>query len=37
MSEELLNLLNDAIARELQVAIHYMWQHVQWKRVEGLR
>jgi bacterioferritin len=27
-------MLNDAIARELQVAIQYMWQHVQWKGVE---
>lgn len=28
-------MLNAAIARELQVAIQYMWQHVQWKGVEG--
>jgi len=28
-------MLNNAIARELQVAIQYMWQHVQWKGVEG--
>ena len=27
-SEKLLNMLNDAIARELQVSIQYMWQHV---------
>jgi bacterioferritin len=33
-SKELLELLNDAIARELQVSIQYMWQHVQWKGVE---
>ena len=31
MSKELNELLNKAIARELQVAIQYMWQHVQWK------
>lgn len=30
-SEELKELLNAAIARELQVAIQYMWQHVQTK------
>ncbi len=27
-SDKLLNMLNDAIARELQVSIQYMWQHV---------
>jgi bacterioferritin len=35
VSKELLKLLNDAIARELQVAIQYMWQHVQWGGVKG--
>ena len=30
-SEELKEKLNEAIARELQVSIQYMWQHVQWK------
>lgn len=34
-SEQLLDLLNKAIARELQVAIQYMWQHVQWRGVKG--
>ncbi|MCL6577842.1 MAG: ferritin-like domain-containing protein [Candidatus Bathyarchaeota archaeon] len=34
-SKELLKLLNDGIARELQVAIQYMWQHVQWGGVKG--
>lgn len=34
-SAELLEMLNQAIARELQVSIQYMWQHVQWKGVEG--
>jgi len=33
--QELLELLNKAIARELQVSIQYMWQHVQWKGVKG--
>ncbi len=28
-------MLNQAIARELQVAIQYMWQHVQWGGVKG--
>ena len=35
VSKALLNRLNDAIARELQVAIQYMWQHVQWGGVKG--
>ena len=34
-SAKLLEMLNKAIARELQVSIQYMWQHVQWKGVEG--
>jgi len=34
-SKKLLNLLNDAIARELQVSIQYMWQHVQWSGIKG--
>ncbi len=29
-SKKLLDMLNKAIARELQVSIQYMWQHVQW-------
>lgn len=33
-SERLLDLLNQAIAREIQVSIQYMWQHVQWKGVK---
>ena len=35
VSASLLKQLNDAIARELQVAIQYMWQHVQWGGVKG--
>jgi bacterioferritin len=34
-SKKLLGLLNNSIARELQVAIQYMWQHVQWSGVKG--
>ena len=34
-SKKLLDLLNESIARELQVAIQYMWQHVQWSGVKG--
>ncbi len=34
-SQELLDLLNKGIARELQVAIQYMWQHVQWTGIKG--
>jgi bacterioferritin len=33
-SAKLLDMMNQAIARELQVSIQYMWQHVQWKGVE---
>ena len=33
-SAKLLDLLNRAIAGELQAIIQYMWQHVQWKGVE---
>ena len=35
VSASLLKMLNEAIARELQVAIQYMWQHVQWSGVKG--
>lgn len=34
-SQELLELLNKGVARELQVSIQYMWQHVMWKGIEG--
>jgi len=34
-SKELMDLLNKSIARELQVSIQYMWQHVQWRGVKG--
>lgn len=34
-SEKLLDFLNRAIARELQVSIQYMWQHVQVTGVDG--
>jgi bacterioferritin len=35
VSTQLLDLLNKAIAREMQVSIQYMWQHVLWKGVKG--
>lgn len=35
ISEELKNMLNDAIARELSVSISYMWQHVLLTGVRG--
>jgi bacterioferritin len=35
VSKALLDQLNEAIARELQVAIQYMWQHVQWGGIKG--
>jgi len=34
-SKELLEMLNNAIAGEMQVSIQYMWQHVQWRGVKG--
>ena len=34
-SAELLDFLNQAIAREIQVSVQYMWQHVLWKGVKG--
>jgi len=34
-SKKLCDMLNDAIAREIQVSIQYMWQHVQWIGVKG--
>jgi glycerol dehydrogenase len=33
-SEKLKEMLNDAISREIQVTIQYMWQHVQWGGVK---
>lgn len=33
-SEKLKEMLNDAIAREIQVSVQYMWQHVQWMGVD---
>ncbi len=35
VSKKLLDLLNDAVARELQVSIQYMWQHVLWSGVKA--
>ena len=35
VSEKLSEFLNKAIARELQVSIQYMWQHVQVTGVDG--
>ncbi len=34
-SEKLMELLNKGIARELQVSVQYMWQHVLAKGVES--
>ncbi len=35
-SDKLKQMLNDAIAREIQVSIQYMWQHVQVMGVKGV-
>jgi bacterioferritin len=29
-SKKLMDLMNKGIAREIQVSVQYMWQHVQW-------
>src|SRR4030067_1115313 len=36
VSEKLKGMLNDAIAREIQVSIQYMWQHIQVIGVKGI-
>jgi len=36
VSEKLKGMLNNAIAREIQVSIQYMWQHVQVIGVKGI-
>ncbi len=36
ISDQLKGMLNDAIAREIQVSIQYMWQHVQVIGVKGV-
>ncbi len=33
-SQKLKDMLNMAIAREIQVSIQYMWQHVQWMGID---
>ena len=33
-SKKLKEMLNAAIAREIQVSVQYMWQHVQWAGVD---
>ena len=33
-SGKLKDMLNAAIAREIQVSVQYMWQHVQWMGVD---
>ncbi len=35
ISQKLLDFLNKAIARELQVSIQYMWQHIQVTGIDG--
>jgi bacterioferritin len=36
VSQKLKDMLNDAIAREIQVSIQYMWQHIQVIGVKGI-
>jgi bacterioferritin len=33
-SKKLMDLMNKGIAREMQVAVQYMWQHVLWSGVK---
>jgi bacterioferritin len=34
-SKKLMDLLNTGIAREMQVSVQYMWQHVLWSGVKA--
>jgi bacterioferritin len=34
-SKQLMELLNKAIAREIQVSVQYMWQHILWSGVKA--
>jgi bacterioferritin len=34
-SKQLLDMLNTGIAREMQVSVQYMWQHVMWSGVKA--
>jgi bacterioferritin len=34
-SKKLLEMMNEAVARELQVSIQYMWHYVMWRGVKG--
>jgi bacterioferritin len=36
-SQKLLEFLNKGIARELQVSIQYMWQHIQVTGIDGVK
>lgn len=35
ISDNLKKMLQEAVARELQVSIQYMWQHIVWRGVKG--
>jgi bacterioferritin len=34
-SKKLMDLMQQAVAREIQVSVQYMWQHVLWSGVKG--
>jgi bacterioferritin len=34
-SKKMKDMLNKAIARELQVSVQYMWQHILWSGLKG--
>jgi bacterioferritin len=34
-SKQLMDMLNTGIAREIQVSVQYMWQHVMWSGVKA--
>ncbi len=34
-TKKLMDMMNKAIAREMQVSIQYMWQHVLWRGIEA--
>lgn len=34
-TKKLMDMMNKAVAREMQVSIQYMWQHVLWRGIEA--
>jgi len=34
-TKKLMDMMNKAVAREMQVSIQYMWQHILWRGIEA--